>query len=172
MPNATLCQSYADFTTWYMLTPCEQRQCDQCTEFGLEALDERCYGDQVEDHVEEVEMHEWEQIEPVHCRGNILASGTKMRYEIYPVASVPSATRSNVRPTRSGRFRSLNSSNLSAKRLCMREPRHRSPTVTLKERTLRQIHLSRLQLPKLPQPWKRDCRNVQANDRRDKHPRT
>ena len=50
-----------------MLTPSEQRQCDQCTIFGFEALEEGRYCGEVEDHVEEVEMHQREQIEPVHC---------------------------------------------------------------------------------------------------------
>jgi hypothetical protein len=49
-----------------LLTPCEQRQCDQCTKLRFEALEKGGQGDDVEDHVEEVEMHDWEQIESVH----------------------------------------------------------------------------------------------------------
>jgi hypothetical protein len=41
--------------------------------FGLEALEERCYGEEVEDHMDEVEMHHREQIEPMHYRDDILA---------------------------------------------------------------------------------------------------
>jgi hypothetical protein len=41
--------------------------------FGLEALEERCYGEEVEDHVHEVEMHQRKQIEAVHYTSNVLA---------------------------------------------------------------------------------------------------
>ena len=41
--------------------------------FGFEALEERCYGEEVEDHVDEVEMHHREEIESVHYRNDILA---------------------------------------------------------------------------------------------------
>jgi hypothetical protein len=41
--------------------------------FRLEALEERCYGEEVEDHVDEVEMHQREQIESVHYTNSILA---------------------------------------------------------------------------------------------------
>jgi hypothetical protein len=41
--------------------------------FGLEALEERCYGEEVEDHVDEVKMHQREQIESMHYTSNVLA---------------------------------------------------------------------------------------------------
>ena len=43
-----------------MLTPGEESQGDECAEFGLEALEEGCDSDEVDDHVEEVEMGQGE----------------------------------------------------------------------------------------------------------------
>lgn len=51
----------------FLLTPSEQSQRDQRSVFGLEALEEWSDGEQIEDHVEEVQMHQGKQIEPVHC---------------------------------------------------------------------------------------------------------
>lgn len=68
VPNAVSRQLCASLFDPVFLTPCKKCQCDQCAELGLEALEERCNGDEVEDHVEEVEMHNGEQIESVHCK--------------------------------------------------------------------------------------------------------
>ena len=49
-----------------LLTPGKESQRDQGSVFRFEAFEQRCDSDKVEDHVEEVEMRQWEQIEPVH----------------------------------------------------------------------------------------------------------
>jgi hypothetical protein len=55
------------------LTPSEEGQRDQCPVFGLEALDKWCYGEEVEDHVDEVPVQDREQVETVHYRYILLA---------------------------------------------------------------------------------------------------
>jgi hypothetical protein len=49
------------------LTSCEEGQGDDCPEFGFEALEEWCDREDVEDHVDEVEVRQREEIETVHC---------------------------------------------------------------------------------------------------------
>ena len=67
---------------WYSLTPSEQCQSDQCTEFGFEALEEWCKGDEVEDHVEEVEMRDGEQVQSVHYTMIALAFDPSLAYRL------------------------------------------------------------------------------------------
>ena len=45
----------------------EERQCYQSTKLRLEALKEGCDRNKVEDHMEEVKVHQREQVETVHC---------------------------------------------------------------------------------------------------------
>lgn len=48
--------------------PREQGEGDQGAKLGLEALEQRRNGDEVDRHVEEVEVHQREEVEAVHCR--------------------------------------------------------------------------------------------------------
>ena len=47
--------------------PREQGEGDEGAELGLEALEQRRNGDEVDRHVEEVEVHQREEVEAVHC---------------------------------------------------------------------------------------------------------
>lgn len=71
------------------LTPSEQCQGNQCTEFRFEALEEWCKGDDVEDHVEEVEMRNRKQVQSVHYTMMELAFNLPLIYRlVYILRSV------------------------------------------------------------------------------------
>lgn len=56
-PNASISSTWSSNRVCNVfLTSCEEGQGDNCPEFGFEALEKRCDGEHVEEHVEEVEV--------------------------------------------------------------------------------------------------------------------
>lgn len=58
-----------------LLTSGEQRQRDYGPKLGFKALEERRQGEDVEQHMQKVEMHYGEEVETVHCANSNVSSG-------------------------------------------------------------------------------------------------
>ena len=59
------------------LTPSKERKGDYGPEFGFEPFQQRRYGEDVEEQMQETEMHQGEKIEPVHCAKDAVSSNSR-----------------------------------------------------------------------------------------------
>jgi hypothetical protein len=50
-----------------MLTSSEKKECWEGPVLGLEALEERCQSQYIEDQMQESEVHQGKRVQPVHC---------------------------------------------------------------------------------------------------------